>query len=69
MHIFKKLYFEAAKIKKNVFQKCGNISCISWVNLESSAFSIGFLEPTLEFQKPVTFLFVALNTKCRYSFS
>ena len=35
----------------------------------SSAFSIGFLEPTSEFQTPVTFLLVAKNTKCEYSFS
>ena len=35
----------------------------------SSAFSIEFLEPTSEFQTPVTFLLVDRNTKCGYSFS
>ena len=35
----------------------------------SSAFSIDFLEPTSEFQMPVTFLLVDKNTKCGYTFS
>ena len=35
----------------------------------SSAFSIDFIEPTAEFQTPVTFLLVDKNTKCGYSFS
>ena len=35
----------------------------------TSAFSIDFLEPTSEFQMPVTFLLVDKNTKCGYSFS
>ena len=34
-----------------------------------SAFSIDFLEPTSEFQTPVTFLLEYKNTKCGYSFS
>ena len=35
----------------------------------SSAFFIDFLEPTSEFQMPVTFLLVDKKTKCGYSFS
>ena len=35
----------------------------------SSALSIDFLEPTSEFQMPVTFLLVDKNTKCGYSIS
>ena len=35
----------------------------------SSVFSIDSLEPTSEFQTPVTFLLVDKNTKCGYSFS
>ena len=35
----------------------------------SSAFSIDFLEPTSDFQKPIAFLLVDKNTKCGYSFS
>ena len=35
----------------------------------TSAFSIEFLEPTSEFQTPVTFLLVDRNSKCGYSFS
>ena len=35
----------------------------------SSALSIDFLEPTSDFQKPVTFLLVDKNTKCGNSFS
>ena len=35
----------------------------------SFSFSIDFLEPTSEFQTPVTFLLVDKNTKCGYSFS
>ena len=35
----------------------------------SSAFSINFLEPTLDFQMPITFLLVHKNTMCGYSFS
>ena len=69
-----------AYFKKAVFHSRENIkSCISqswkyklyfhgW-NWMSSAFSVGFLEPTSEFQTPVTFLLVAKNTKCGYSFS
>ena len=34
----------------------------------SSAFYIDFLEPTSEFQTPVTFLLADKNTKCGYSF-
>ena len=34
----------------------------------SSAFSVDFLEPTSEFQMPVTFLVVAENIKCGHSF-
>ena len=35
----------------------------------SFAFSVNFLEPTLDFQMPITFLLVHKNTKCGYSFS
>ena len=38
-------------------------------NWMSSAFSIDFLEPTSDFQMPVTFLLVDKNIKCVYSFS
>ena len=37
-------------------------------NWMSSAFYIDFLEPTSEFQTPVTFLLADKNTKCGYSF-
>ena len=33
------------------------------------AFSVDFLEPTSDFQTPITFLLVDKNTKCGYKFS
>ena len=35
----------------------------------SSAFSFDFLEPTSDFQTPITFLLLDNNTKCGFSFS
>ena len=64
----KKLYFIAVKIQV-VFYGCENTSCISRVNWMSYTFSIDFLEPTSDFQMPITFLSVDKNTKCGYSFS
>ena len=51
---------------KAVFHSRENIKVGNWM---SSAFSIDSLEPTSEFQTPVTFLLVDKNTKCGYSFS
>ena len=57
-------------LKKVIFNSHENIkSCISWMNWRSSAFSVDFLEPTLDFQTPITFLLVDKNTKFGYSFS
>ena len=59
---FKKAVFHSRENIKAVFRSHENISCISLVKLDVlSAFSIDFLEPTSEFQMPVTFLLVDKN--------